>query len=74
MARHGSVTAGVAGSAAVLASLASALVNLPIVWRIIKDKTIVRRLTWEMSSIILAGLATVIADRAFEISEKLMHG
>jgi uncharacterized membrane protein (DUF4010 family) len=72
MARHGSITASLAGSAAVLASIASALVNLPIVWRIIKDRRIVRRLTWEMSTIIAAGVAAVVADRIFGLSERLM--
>lgn len=73
MARHGAITPSLAGSAAVLASLASALINLPIVWRIIKDKPIVRRLTWEMISIIAAGIAAVIIDRVFGISEHLLH-
>lgn len=73
MARHGNITPSLAGSAAVLASLASALINLPIVWRIIKNKPIVRRLTWEMSSIIAAGITAVIIDRVFGISERLLH-
>ena len=73
MARHGNITPSLAGSAAVLASLASALINLPIVWRIIKNKPIVRRLTWEMSSSIAAGITAVIIDRIFGISERLLH-
>jgi uncharacterized membrane protein (DUF4010 family) len=73
MARHGNVSASLAGSAAVLASLASALVNLPVVWRIIKDKDIVRRLTLEMGSIIAAGLAAVALDRIFGISDMLLQ-
>jgi uncharacterized membrane protein (DUF4010 family) len=73
MARHGNITAALAGSAAVLASLASALVNLPIVWRIIKDKHIVRRLTWEMTTIVATGVAAVIVDRVFGLSERLIR-
>ena len=73
MARHGSITPALAGSAAVLASLASALVNLPIVWRLIKDKRIVRRLTWEMATIVAAGMTAVILDRSFGISERFLH-
>lgn len=72
MARHGNVTPALAGSAAVLASLASALVNLPIVWRVIKNKQIVRRLTWEVSTIVAAGTAAVIADRLLHLSEGLL--
>ncbi|HTJ11589.1 MAG TPA: DUF4010 domain-containing protein [Dinghuibacter sp.] len=73
MARHGSISPSLAGSATVVASLASALVNLPIVWRAVKDKRIVRRLTWEMTTIIAAGIAAVLVDRSFGISERLMH-
>jgi len=73
MARHGNVNPSVAGSAVVLASLSSALVNLPIVWRIIKDKMIVRRLALQMGTIITAGIAAVILDRIFGISERILQ-
>jgi uncharacterized membrane protein (DUF4010 family) len=74
MARHGNISPSVAGSAVVLASLSSALVNLPIVWRIIRDKTIVRRLALQMATIITAGIAAVILDRIFGISERMLQG
>jgi uncharacterized membrane protein (DUF4010 family) len=40
MAMHGKITAALAGSATVVTSLASAAVNLPIVWRTTRDKTV----------------------------------
>ena len=73
MARHGNVSASLAGSATVLASLASAFINLPIVWKLVKDKHIVRRLTLEIGSIIAAGLIAVVLDRIFGISDMLLH-
>lgn len=73
MARHGNISPSVAGSAVVLASLSSALINLPIVWRIIRDKTIVRRLALQMATIITAGIAAVILDRTFGISERMFQ-
>ncbi|HUB61202.1 MAG TPA: DUF4010 domain-containing protein [Puia sp.] len=73
MARHGNISPSIAGSAVVLASLASALINLPIVWRIIRDRTIVRRLGLQMATIITAGIAAVILDRIFGISERILQ-
>jgi uncharacterized membrane protein (DUF4010 family) len=73
MARHGNISPSLAGSAVVLASLSSALVNLPIVWRIIKDKKIVRRLALQMATIVIAGIAAVILDRIFGISERILQ-
>jgi uncharacterized membrane protein (DUF4010 family) len=73
MAMHGKITPSLAGSATVLASLASAIVNLPIIWRTIKNKAIVKKLTIQMLSIILVGIAAVAADRFFQISEILLR-
>ena len=72
MARHGSISPSLAGSATVLTSLTSALVNLPIVWRIIKDKRIVRRLTLQVATIVAAGVTAVVIDRIFGFSEWLV--
>lgn len=72
MARHGSISPSLAGSATVLTSLTSALVNLPIVWRIIKDKRIVRRLTLQVATIVAAGVTAVVIDRVFGFSEWLV--
>ena len=41
LAMHGRISAALAGSTTVLASLASAAVNLPIVWRATKNRTVV---------------------------------
>jgi len=72
MANHGKITAAVAGSVAVLSSLASTIVNLPIIWKTIEDKAIVKQLTLEIITILLAGIAVVALDRIFEVSEFLI--
>jgi len=72
MANHGKITAAVAGSVAVLSSLASTIVNLPIIWRTIEDKAIVKQLTLEIITILVAGIAVVALDRIFEVSEFLI--
>lgn len=73
MAMHGKITASLAGNATVLTSLASAAVNLPIVWRTIKDKAVVRKLTLEMSAIIAVGVAAVVLDRIYGFSDWLLR-
>lgn len=69
MAMHGTISASLAGSATVLSSLASVIVNLPIVWRIVKDKKIVRKVTLQTLLIVAVGVATVVLDRVFHISD-----
>jgi uncharacterized membrane protein (DUF4010 family) len=69
MAMHGKISPSLAGHATVLTSLASAAINLPIVWRTIKDKDVVRRLTMEIGSIIAIGVAAVILDQVFQFSD-----
>jgi uncharacterized membrane protein (DUF4010 family) len=73
MAMHGKITAALAGSATVLTSLASAAVNLPIVWRTTKDKAVVKALAIRMASVIGTGIAAVAVDRTFQISELLVR-
>lgn len=73
VAMHGQLSPSSAGSAAVLASLASAIINLPIVWRTTKDKTITKRLTLEIAAIALVGIIAVAIDRIFQLSELLVH-
>jgi uncharacterized membrane protein (DUF4010 family) len=73
MAMHGKITAALAGSATVLTSLASAAVNLPIVWRTTKDKAITKALTIKMAAVIGTGIAAVAVDRVFQISEFLVR-
>ncbi|MGA7931770.1 MAG: DUF4010 domain-containing protein [Candidatus Sulfotelmatobacter sp.] len=73
MAMHGKITAALAGSATVLTSLASAAVNLPIVWRTTKDKTVMKALTIKMAAVIGTGIAAVAVDRVFQFSEFLVR-
>jgi uncharacterized membrane protein (DUF4010 family) len=72
MAMHGKISPALAGSVAIISSLASAIVNLPIVWRIIKDKAVVRKLTIETFVVIGVGLVFVVLDRVFQVSEMLV--
>ncbi|HKS72749.1 MAG TPA: DUF4010 domain-containing protein, partial [Terriglobales bacterium] len=71
MAMHGKISASLAGSATVLTSLASAAVNLPIIWKTAKDRGVTRRVTMQMTAVIAVGIAAVIADRIFQLSEML---
>ena len=73
MAMHGKITAALAGSATVLTSLASAAVNLPIVWRATNNEAVVRRLTMEMTSVVAVGIIAVTVDRIFQFSELLVR-
>jgi uncharacterized membrane protein (DUF4010 family) len=71
MAMHGKITASLAGSVTIISSLASAIVNLPIVWKTIQDKQVVKRLTIEIMAVIMVGIAVVVLDRIFLISDIL---
>jgi len=71
MAMHGKISASLAGSATVLTSLASAAVNLPIVWRTTKDRAVMKRLTIQLLTVIATGVAAVTVDRIFQFSELL---
>jgi uncharacterized membrane protein (DUF4010 family) len=73
MAMHGKITPALAGSATVLTSLASAAVNLPIVWRTTKDKAVVKGLSFKMATVIGTGIAAVAVDRIFQFSELLLR-
>ncbi|UOE50642.1 DUF4010 domain-containing protein [Mucilaginibacter sp. SMC90] len=72
MAMHGKITASLAGSVTIVSSLASAVVNLPIVWKTIKDKQVVRRLTIEIMAVIIVGITVVVLDRTFLLSDMLL--
>jgi len=71
MAMHGKISPALAGSVAIVSSLASAVVNLPIVWRTIKDKAVLKKLTIETAIVIATGLIIVVLDRVFQLSEIL---
>jgi uncharacterized membrane protein (DUF4010 family) len=73
MAMHGKITAALAGSTTVLTSLASAAVNLPIVWRTTTDKAAVKSLTVRMATVIATGIVAVTIDRVFQFSELLVR-
>ena len=73
MAMHGKISASLAGSATVLTSLASAAVNLPIVWRTTRDRAVMKRLTIELATVIATGVAAVTVDRVFQLSELLVR-
>jgi uncharacterized membrane protein (DUF4010 family) len=73
MAMHGRISPSIAGSVAIVSSLASAIINLPIVWRIVKEKSIVKKLSIQLIFVILVGMAVVIADRVFQFSEYLIR-
>ncbi|MGA7634711.1 MAG: DUF4010 domain-containing protein [Terriglobales bacterium] len=72
LAMHGNISPALAGSTTVLASLSSAAVNLPIVWRAAKNKEVVRRLSVEVFTVVGMGLAAVVVDRIFQLSELLL--
>jgi uncharacterized membrane protein (DUF4010 family) len=72
MAMHGKISASLAGSVAIVSSLASAVVSLPIVWRTIKDKAVLKKLTIELLLVVTVGIAVVVLDRVFLISELLL--
>jgi len=73
MAMHGKITAALAGSTTVLTSLASAAVNVPIVWRTTKSKVAVKSLSIRMATVIATGIAAVTLDRVFQLSELLLR-
>lgn len=72
MAMHGQITANIAGSAAIISSMASAFIDFPIVWRNIKDKKLVRAFTLKLASVLAIGIVAVVLDHVFHISEFLI--
>jgi hypothetical protein len=53
----------VAGIGAVWASAASALVNLPLVARLAKDRVLTWKLTWVLGGIVMLGaLGSIVQD------------
>jgi uncharacterized membrane protein (DUF4010 family) len=60
LAEHGRLTPLVAGTGAVLASLASAVINLPLVARVAGDATLTRRLSLSLALVVLAGITGIV--------------
>ncbi|HET9184056.1 MAG TPA: DUF4010 domain-containing protein [Candidatus Angelobacter sp.] len=73
MAMHGQISASLAGSATVLASLSSAAINLPIVWRTTTEKPIFRTLVFQTATVVAAGILAVAVDRIYQLSELLVR-
>jgi uncharacterized membrane protein (DUF4010 family) len=73
MAMHGKIPPSLAGSVTIISSLASAVINLPIVWKTIKDRQVVKRLTIEIMAVIIVGIAVVTLDRIFLVSDMLLR-
>jgi uncharacterized membrane protein (DUF4010 family) len=59
MVAHGQIDPSVAGTAVVLTSFASALINLPIIYRKAKNPRLVRRVTVFTVSLVLIGIVTL---------------
>jgi uncharacterized membrane protein (DUF4010 family) len=57
LAASGRTSNGIAGVGAVLAALASTLVNIPLVARVSKDRALTKRLAWPLGAIAVLGLA-----------------
>lgn len=63
LAAQGKLTVEVAGTGAVLASLASVVVNIPLVMRVAGQPTLTRRLTWAVAAIVVLGLLGVLVQQ-----------
>jgi uncharacterized membrane protein (DUF4010 family) len=72
MAMHGKISPALAGTVTIVSSLASALVTLPIVWKTVANKKLVKKLTVELLLVVGVGVAIVILDRIFQLSELLL--
>ena len=73
MAMHGQISASLAGSSVVLASLSSAAINLPIVWRTTREKPVFRTLMLQTATVVAAGVLAVAVDRVYQLSELLVR-
>ncbi|MEO3402907.1 DUF4010 domain-containing protein [Mucilaginibacter sp. CAU 1740] len=73
LAMHGQISPSVAGSTAILSSMASAMIDFPIIWRNIKDKRLVRTFSWKLASVLLTGVLAVGLDYTFGLSGQLIH-
>ncbi|WP_461450207.1 hypothetical protein [Mucilaginibacter sp.] len=73
LAGHSQLNASVAASVAILSSLENAVINLPIIWRAVKDKAVVKRFTIELITIVFSGLAVIWADQSFALSDHILQ-
>jgi uncharacterized membrane protein (DUF4010 family) len=61
LAAHGTLVWTVAGTGGVLASLTSVLVNLPLVARIVHERSLTLRVSWSLGLVSLLGIAGAVA-------------
>ena len=73
MASHGQLGASIAGDVAIISSIASALINLPIIWKTVGDRAVVKRVTWQLAAIVLSGLIIVVLDQTLSLSDHLLQ-
>lgn len=73
MASHGQLGPSIAGDVAIISSIASALINLPIIWKTVRDKAVVRRVTIELGTILAGGIAAIFLDRTLLLSDHLLE-
>ncbi|HET7871031.1 MAG TPA: DUF4010 domain-containing protein [Terriglobales bacterium] len=73
MAMRGQISPALAGSTTVVASLASAAVNIPIVWRLTRDKPVIKKFALGTAAVIGAGIFAVVLDRIYQLSELLVR-
>jgi uncharacterized membrane protein (DUF4010 family) len=62
VASHGQIRPALAGDAVVLASVASALVNLPIIYRAARNSAVSRSVTWWTIALATVGFAVLLAQ------------
>jgi uncharacterized membrane protein (DUF4010 family) len=62
LATAGTLPARVAGTGAILASAMSALINLPLVARLAKDRVLTSRIAWALGSIVLLGAVGAVVQ------------
>lgn len=65
LARHGQISMGQAGVATVLASMASAVADVPIAWKLVKDRGVTRTLIWSTLLRLALGAAVIGASAWF---------
>jgi uncharacterized membrane protein (DUF4010 family) len=71
VAGHGEISASLAGTGVVLASFASAVVNLPIIHRRAKDPVLSRRLTIYTAGLIVIGIAMLVLGHSLRLFERI---
>jgi uncharacterized membrane protein (DUF4010 family) len=71
LASHKVITASMAGAVAVISSLSSTVVNVPIVWEIVDDRPLRMKIILQMLAIIAIGALLMALEYFFQISSRL---